>query len=104
MFINLLLKFSISFHYECTCQSSVLFHTISRVFVHNTGSAFGGGGALAYMTFLILEALNFMKLHACFPVTSQSLQTSGYSFLLVLLQLRDAELDLLFEGLLASCG
>lgn len=64
----------------------------------------GGGGALAHMTFLILEALNFMKLHACFPVTSQSLQTSGYSFLLVLLQLRDAELDLLFEGLLASCG
>ena len=56
------------------------------------------------MTFLILEALNVMKLHACFPVTSQSLQTSGYSFLLVLLQLRDAELDLLFEGLLASCG
>lgn len=62
------------------------------------------GGALARMTFLTLEALNFMKLHACFPVTSQSLQTSGYSCLLSVLQLRDAELDLLFAGLLGSCG
>ena len=41
MFINLLLKFSISFHYECTHQSPVLFHN-SRDFVHNTRSAFGG--------------------------------------------------------------
>ena len=82
---------------------ALCYFTISRDFVHNTRSAFGGG-ALARMTFLTLEALNFMKLHVCFPATSQSLQTSGYSRLLSVLQLRDAELDLLFAGLLGSCG
>lgn len=56
------------------------------------------------MAFLTLAALNCMKPHVCFPVTAQSLQTSGHSFLLCLLQLRDAELDLLLEGLLASRG